>query len=211
MMNIKNIFITTGISVLFGVYSVYNLLEYLRTLNNYHKKQINILEYQIKETNKKYIDFHNKYFTRLQELQKKYNQLLINYEYINQEVKILNNKISELQENKSNNITIPDTQASSPISNDTNSNNTFTHDIIICDELCDLNNNIPRIHMETMSDNNNIDNIDHEFFESLSLEYNNELSYSQNNSEKYSSKCSSRTTSVKDINWTTLAKKFLFG
>ena len=43
MLNFKHIFLTTGISILFGVYSIYNILEYLRITNYYRSKEISDL------------------------------------------------------------------------------------------------------------------------------------------------------------------------
>lgn len=206
MMNIKNIFITTGISVLFGVYSIYNILEYLRVLNNHRVKQINSLQHLVNDTNTKYKDLQMKH----DELQKNYNELSTNYEKINKEINLLNIKIIELQENKMKDIAATTTDI------DIYTNNSSYHENptpnIICDELCNLNNEIPRVHMETM--NAIVHDIDEEFVESLYLDYesgvNSELS-SLCNSEKGSSRSRSRSTSVTEINWGTLTKKFLFG
>jgi predicted nuclease with TOPRIM domain len=200
MMNIKNLFITTGISVLFGVYSIYNILEYLRILNNHRVKQINSLQHQVNDTNKKYNDLQIKHI----ELQKNYNELSISYEHINKELHMLQIKLLELQENK-----IDETYI--------NSNNTLSESTpsIICDELCHFNSEIPRVHMETMNAINdiNVDDIDVEFVESLNLEYecNNTEVSSLCGSEKSSIKSRSRSTSITEINWGGLAKKFLFG
>jgi len=201
MMNIKNIFITTGISVLFGVYSIYNILEYLRVLNNQRLKQINSLQQLVSDTNKKYSDLQVKYV----ELQKNHHELSVSYEKINIEIHLLNIKINELQENKTIDINLTTLQdnISDKMSDTIN---------LVCDELCDLNTEIPRIHMETMNSIN--DDIDDEFVESLSLDYDcseaGEVS-SLGNSEKGSIKSRSRSTSVTEINWTNLTKKFLFG
>ena len=204
MMNIKNIFITTGISVLFGVYSIYNILEYLRLLNNHRVKQINSLQHSLNDTKKKYNDLQIKYI----ELHQNYNDLSISHEQINKEIHILNMKIVELQENKMVDIDITSTTNSIP-------DNTS---IIICDEFCNLNNDIPRIHMGTMNALANDIDVDEEFVESLSLEYdcseNGELS-SLCNSEKgsiiSSNNVRSRSTSITEINWGSLTKKFVFG
>jgi hypothetical protein len=197
MMNIKNLFITTGISVLFGVYSIYNILEYLRILNNHRIKQINSLQHVVSDTNKKYNDLQIKHI----ELQKNYNELLISYENINKEVNMLHIKVLELQENKIDEI-------------DINTNNTSSESTpsFICDELCHFNSEIPRLHMETMN-SINVDDIDVEFVESLNLEYdyNNTEVSSLCGSEKSSIKTRSRSTSITEINWGGLAKKFLFG
>jgi hypothetical protein len=207
MMNIKNLFITTGISVLFGVYSIYNILEYLRLLNSHRVKQINSLQHLVNDTNSKYNKLQNKHI----ELQKNYDELFISYENINKEIHRLNVKIIELQENKMTDIDID--------INSDNYSSEFPTPSIICDELCDLNNDIPRVHTETMKaifDDIDID-IDEDFAESVHLEYecsetasNTELS-SLCNSEKGSIKSRSRSTSVTEINWGSLTKKFLFG
>lgn len=209
MMNIKNIFITTGISVLFGVYSIYNILDYLRALNNHRVKQINRLQQLVNDTNKKYSDLQVKYV----ELQKNHTELCVSYEKINIEIHLLNIKINQLHENKTIDINLTTFQDNTcdKISNTAN---------LVCDELCDLNTEIPRIHMETMNSIN--EDIDDEFVESLSFislqDYDcsesGEVS-SLDNSEKGSIKsCNivrTRSKSVTDINWTNLTKKFLFG
>ncbi len=210
MMNIKNIFITTGISVLFGVYSIYNILEYLRILNNHRVKQINSLQHLVNDTNKKYNDLHVQHV----ELQKKYDELSVSYEHINQEVITLKIKLIELQENKLVEIEI---NGNNDNNNDNSNNDNISESTpsIICDELCHFNLEIPRINMETMNSVNNIDcdDIDVEFVESLNLEYdcNNTEVSSVCDSEKSSIKTRSRSTSITEINWATLTKKFLFG
>ena len=225
MMNIKSIFITTGISVLFGVYSIYNLLEYLRVLNNDRVKQITTMQQLVNQTNKKYNELRIKY----SELQKSYSDLSMDNERINSEITSLNFKIMELQYNKPIDITIGCSRNNSSINNFESKND------IVCDELCILNNEIPRIHMETMDKmitmpakeqmnsevNVLLNDIDEEFIDSLSLEYDcneyRELTYNNSklssscNSEKNSIKSRSRSTSITDINWGALTKNFLFG
>ena len=139
---------------------------------------------------------------------KKNDELNVSYEKINMEIYLLNIKINELQENKTidvNLITLQDNISSDKLSDNTN---------IVFDELCNLNTEIPRIHMETINYIN--DDIVNEFVESLSLDY--DCSESGNvsslgNSEKCSIKSRTRSTSVTDINWSylTLTKKIIFG
>jgi hypothetical protein len=198
MMNIQNLFITTGtgITVLFGVYSIYNV-EMLRILNNRQANKIKHLKHLVYE----------KHY----ELQKKYTELSINYNKINHEINILNNKIMELQDNKMFNIIIPTSEQSLPIYIDT-----------LDSIMCDLNDNILTVNMEKM--NTNYKEFDNEFVESLSLDYdcketeelikNNDdgvssIWNSENGSIKTSS--SSSCSSTTEISWTTLTKKFIFG
>ena len=196
MMNIKNIFITTGISVLFGVYSIYNIFEYLRVLNNHQVKQINSLQNLLNETNKKYNDLQVKYVL----LQKNYDKLTVSHEENNNQTNLLNIQIIKLQEDK----TIDTNNISNENSNE-NSNSTTYNNII-----CDLNSEIPIVNMENI----NSINIHEEFVESLFLEYD-YLETGEASSLSNSEKCpiKSRTTdkSMTEINWTNLTKKFLFG
>jgi hypothetical protein len=96
MLNIKNIFITTGLSVLFGVYSIYTFIEYLKLLDKINKhytlefdnvnRVINVihtdhnnlsLKYNIIET--KYNELNAKYdelYVKTTELTLQYNELI---------------------------------------------------------------------------------------------------------------------------------------
>ena len=78
-MNIKHIFITTGISVLFGVYSIYNLFDYMRSINRSCNKQLLLLQ------------------TDLDEINKKYKTIEFEYVKIKEEILILSDKIINLE------------------------------------------------------------------------------------------------------------------
>ena len=82
-MNIKNIFITTGISVLFGVYSIYNLFDYMRSINRSYNKQLLLLQTDLDEINKKYktIEFE---YVKIKEEILILSDKLINLETINE-------------------------------------------------------------------------------------------------------------------------------
>ena len=207
MMNIKNIFITTGISLLFGVYSISNILEYLHILNNKRENKIKHLKCLVYE--------------KQDELQKKYNELSINYNRINEEINILNNKIMELKDNKIFNIIIP------------TSEQYLQNDIDNLDSIiCYLSNDKLILHIETM--NTYYKDIDNEFVELLSLDYdckeneeliknnhdlssicNSENSYikSSRSSRSSISSISSTNSSTTQISWSVLnlTKKFIFG
>ena len=198
MANTNKLFITTGISVLFGVYSIYNILEYLRILNNHRVRQLNSLKHQINHTNKKYNDLQIKHI----ELQKIYNDLSISYERINKELHILRIKLLELKENKMDDI-----------NSNNNDNLSESTSNIICDELCQFNSEIPTVNTETMNStiDINVDDIDVEFVESLNLDYdcNTEVSCGSKKSSANNSR--TRSVSITEINWVGIAKKMLFG
>ena len=78
----KTVFFITGIPILLSVYSIYNLLEYLRILNNYRIKEIFHLKQVIQDNEKKYT-----------ELQKKYSDLHIQYENAIQKIEDNNRPI----------------------------------------------------------------------------------------------------------------------
>jgi hypothetical protein len=93
MLNIKHIFLTTGISILFGVYSIYNILEYLRITNYYRSKEISDLYKIIYQTNRKYVDLNNKY----NQLQEKYEELVVDFRNSKEEIINLNIKNIEIE------------------------------------------------------------------------------------------------------------------
>lgn len=206
MINIKSIFFTTGISFIFGIYSIYNIFDYIRVLNNYRVKQITILQHQINDSDRKFSEISKKHI----ELQKNYSQLLMSYESIQEEVKLLNIKLEQFDNSKSKNINSYSNLNNNDYEYSIIKNELIFKDNLICDELCQLNNEIPRLQLKTMS--NQMNNIDKEFEESLSLIYEtsdpNNLS-SLSNSEKEFPR--SRSSSITEINWGILTKKFLFG
>ena len=204
MMNIKAIFITSGLSVIFGVYSIYNILEYLKLMHDTHNKEIYHLNKSIKDINNKYTHLKSKYDDIKSEIQQ-------TKEYITN----LQLQIAQLQ-NDSNDL---ENSIAEIVKSETVSIN--TEESIICDEMCDFNSHIPRIHMETM--NANKDGLDHE---SLNCNYdhchhiiisksNLDSSYHSTNSmrsaQNSDKSARSRSVSLTDINWTGVTKKFLFG
>lgn len=225
MMNIKNIFVTTGLSVLFGVYSIYNLFEYFRVLNNNQIKQIKDLQNKLINTNKKYNyirkqnnDLEQKYNLLEQtysDLEQNYNKLTVIYKQKKEEIDDLHLKIYKLEEKENDNISII-ISSDNDTSNIIDNSKIFGTNNIICDELCDLNNNIPRINMFTGSPNSK--NMDDDFFETISFknleDHNCSIKTETNslcNSENDSIKYRSRSTSITEIDWLNLTKKFFFG
>jgi hypothetical protein len=63
IMNIKNIAMTSGMTILFGLYSLYNILDYLNNIETLYKYKILELQKNLDETDKKYkqlqVDFVN--------------------------------------------------------------------------------------------------------------------------------------------------------
>ena len=122
-----------------------------------------------------------------------------------EKLQILQNKVgtSEEENFKSETVSIIDT----------NESIIDTNESIICDEICDLNDNIPRIHMETMTSNINnefieLSNADYEAFHNMAISLNKD----KNSINSELNKCSrSRSASLTEINWVGLTQKFLFG
>ena len=54
IMNIKNIAMTSGMTILFGLYSLYNILDYLNNIETLYKYKILELQKNLDETDKKY-------------------------------------------------------------------------------------------------------------------------------------------------------------
>jgi len=141
MINIKGVFLTTGISLLFGVYSIYNVVEYLRLLNNLEKNE-NYFDY-IKDdsSTKKYIELDSKYNI----LKKDYVELKINFDRLNEELNFLNVKIKDLNENKFYNIELEDNKILDTLL----TNKKPINENIICDVTINLVCLKTKVHLET--------------------------------------------------------------
>ena len=198
MMNYKNIIITTSLSILFGMYSIYNIIEYLNFLQSHHNKEIRKIHKSLDDTRQKYKDLNEKYIY----LQKHYEHLSVNYDKISKELVILNLKISEFKNGDET---------------DNHSTIISEHSSVICDDICELNNKA-RINMETMRAGHDDGFIEPIVIGTLSLDYSHiapveipmvDSSYS--GSDKNPAKTRSRSTSINDINWLGLTKQFWFG
>jgi hypothetical protein len=91
MLNIKNLFITTGLSMLFGVYSIYAFIEYLKLLdkiNKHYKLEFDNINRVINVINADHNNLSLKYNiieTKYNELNAKYDDLYVkNAELISQ-------------------------------------------------------------------------------------------------------------------------------
>jgi len=208
MINIKGLFFTTSISFLFGVYSIYSILEYLRVLNNYRVKNVNRAYQEEYSYQKKFIDINKKYII----LQKDYDELKINFDQLKEELHLLTISFNELKDDKITTIELAEDKI---IELSINQNQNLINEKIICDENCNLEDKNIRSYRDTSLTNkfilNNNKNIDKEFEESLSLEYENNELDSLNNFGHSSKLTRSRSSSISDINWGSLTKKLLFG
>ena len=86
IMSFNPIIISTSLSLLFGVYSIYGLMIYLEKSEKSYKEQIDTLKETIFDINKKY-----------NETNKKYNDFLLEFEKIND---ILSKNITNLETSK---------------------------------------------------------------------------------------------------------------
>lgn len=182
MMNINSIFMAPKIrevssisiswmSVLFVFNSIYNILDYLCILNDNRAKQINTLQETLNKTNEK-----------CDELQKKYDDLYINFEKLNRKIiNVLNLKNNELQDIKIDELNIETS--------------------VVYRELCDSYNDTD-VTTKTHTKNNevNLEDINNEFIESLSLDYD----CNEDNRVR------TRSASLTEHTWSALIKK-VFG
>jgi len=191
MMNINSIFMAPKIrevssiswmSVLFVFNSIYNILDYLCILNDNRAKQINYLQETLNKTNKK-----------CDELQKKYHELYINFEKLNKKIiNILNLKNNELQDIKIDELNIETS--------------------VVYRELCEsYNHNDTTTKTHTNNAEVNSEDINNEFIESLSLDYDcNENTETNENLLDICNRVRTRSSSLTET-WTTLTKRFFFG
>jgi len=191
MLNFKTIIVSTSLSLLFGLYSIYGLMEHLEKKEKEETAKIENLKKTM-----------NCIIKKNDETNKKYNILLIEFTKITIDISNLLKNITNLEKNKIELV---------------NGNVSSQHDISLKDiskinidqiiqiqddikelldvqELVDINN----FNMGNL--NNSLDN-DHGF-EIL------EQSYS-NNEDIVKSR--SRGTSISEINWMEVTKKFIFG
>lgn len=233
-MNIKTLFVSTTLSILFGIYSIYGLIDYLEKmekLEKYYKDEIHYLKKQITNINKKY-----------DETNKKCNDLLVELNKTRDKIDTLSNNIIKIKTNK---IELLDCHSDNPIYYDSSLENIIEDNNIICNAIVD----IPKINLEVIklfddaiydSDDNDddddseesddtddhqsqhnsilstindgingveLDNVNKKFIEENEFEileddcYNNE----------HIIKSRSRGTSISDINWAAVTKKFIFG
>jgi hypothetical protein len=183
-MNINNLIIKTKLVELYWfplLFGFFNVVNCLHKLNNIYKIKITKLQVLINNTNNKYNELQNKY----DKLYAEFQELNIKFNYLN------NTKIYKL---------IIETDTSETNTNETNTNETNTNETNTSINLLETQNtdqlNDNYIHDIINSPSNDINS---EFIDSLSLDYNNNDKYIDNITNTYNS------------NWSNVTKRFFFG
>ena len=226
MMNFKTLIISTSLSVFFGIYSIYGLMLYLEKLyesEKYYKSEIDTLKKAIININNKYDETNKKY----NETNKKYYNLLIDFQKINRDINTLSNNITNLETNK---IELINCVSSSMY-------DTSLEDIM--EDITDKNNVICNAKLETPKINIGLINLINHNNEELTkdveelrkvkenvpiivkndnmynivLENDNgfEILENAHSNNEHIIKSRSRGTSISEINWAEVTKKFIFG
>ena len=216
MMNIKNIVITTGMSFLFGVYSIYNIIDYLNNINRDNNNKLLVLQRKISET------------------YDKCKILESNIKEIREEITILSNKIEKIEKKieenprlyfSVNDIYYDTSEEDKKMEEEEEEELTDEEkkvEDLIHDVNFDLNVPIQTITLEPINKSyttpilvNNEDSIIN-CVEIKNIDDINNLQVSQcssrkNSLEKDSNILRSRSSSLSDINWYGLTTKFIFG
>lgn len=169
-MFIRNILFSSGLTILFGMYSIYNIFEYIKFINDKRKQEIQYLNDIIEETNKNLVHLKKEHAL----LQRKYHSLnqdllVLNIKFIDLETKVdinaysnhniiekLNNCHQTINDSLSN---INSFDISTSFEHDVVSEQASVNESIICDDMCDFHSDIPRIRRETKS-HDDIEEID---------------------------------------------------
>ena len=219
IMSIKNVFITSGMTFLFGVYSLYNILDYINNIDLIY--------------NQKLLDLQRK----LDETDKHYNNLYVDFIKIKNEVDFLSSKIVIIEKKLTERPLYCfspnfDYYESSEDDKKSNESNESKNTIRITSENNNLESNIILL-IETVDKNidKNIDdkNVDDEDVNKIT-EYDcvdmvniadiNTIQVSDCSSRKNSLTNSkfkkdplykSKSAYLSDVNWTGLMKTFLLG
>ena len=191
MMNIKNIFFTTSISIVFGVYSLYKILNHIHRLDLKHKNQVHNLNIMLEHSYTRYDNIKNEY-TKLKE------------EIVNLKDKIivLEGQLNNSVNNDNNSLFISPLTSCDDLCELNNHNIAETVNAVelnIIDKINEIflnqeDNNI-------RSEEHSYDNIETPPPSKSSSFCDTEPSISQRK----------RSISVNDVNWINLTKKFIFG
>jgi len=215
IMSIKNVFITSGMTFLFGVYSLYNILDYINNIDLIY--------------NQKLLDLQRK----LDETDKHYNNLYVDFIKIKNEVDFLSSKIVIIEKKLTERPLYCfspnfDYYESSEDDKKSNESNESKNTIRITSENNNLESNIILL-IETVDKNVDDKNVDDEDVNKIT-EYDcvdmvniadiNTIQVSDCSSRKNSLTNSkfkkdplykSKSAYLSDVNWTGLMKTFLLG
>lgn len=205
MLNIKNIFLTTSLSFLFGFYSICHLFVYI--------KRIEDIGTQNKSSFEEVHSIINDY-------EYKYNKLQFEVVSLRSEIDKLKKVVRNIQKNVNSNI---DSSFISPLS--VSSLGTFDLSVddenkhgITCDELCDFNNEFNELRSKgTSFDNSNsitnsfntnlVDdshfelNSDYDKYNIFNNEKNNDVNDNVNNNKTSEIELNQTTSSIESINY----------
>ena len=220
IMSIKNVFITSGMTFLFGVYSLYNILDYINNIDLIY--------------NQKLLDLQRK----LDETDKHYNNLYVDFIQIKNEVDFLSSKIVIIEKKLterplycfSPNFDYYESSEDDKKSNEskntiriTSENNNSESNIILLIETVDKNidKNIDDKNIDKNVDDEDVNKItEYDCVDMVNIADINTIQVSDCSSRKNSLTNSkfkkeplykSKSAYLSDVNWTGLMKTFLLG
>lgn len=213
MMNIKNIMITTGMSFLFGAYSIYNIIDYLNNINRDNNDKLLVLQRKISETYDK--------CKILESNIKEFREEIINLSHKIEKIEKI------IEENPRFYFSVNDIYYETSEEDKKMEEEELTDEEKIVEELIhdvnfDLNVPIQTITLEPINKSyttpilvNNEDSIINcvkiENIDDINNLQVSQCSSRKNSLEKDSNILRSRSSSLSDINWYGLTTKFMFG
>ena len=202
MTNLKSFFITSGITFVFGFYSIYNLYIYLKHIE--YNKKIYFLKKTVDniETNNKKLEKNIALLmNKVLELENMHTENVVTKNVVTDNLQYNYNIIDPLLEPEEN-IYLNNVEIIELIHKD----NFLDYDCIE-----DIHINYDSDDLDELDELNNVNKTGNNISESIvnnNLVLETELETVRNRSR---SRSRSRSTSVTDVNWTSLTKKFIFG
>lgn len=194
MLNIRHILTTTAISILFGVYSIYNVIEYIKINDKNVNIKISKLSKQIDRADGKASDMNLKYAL----LHKKCSDMHVEIIKLHKIIDVLKSELEKHNNEKkvSNELVIM---------NDDNEHHLHLlveTEEVICDEVCEANKvfDLTKQTMFSITD----DKLNQHDYETVSVDLSDTSSIT-------SATTRTRTPSLSEINWLGLARKFIVG
>lgn len=214
-MNIKHFFISSSISILFGVYSIYNIIDYLKIMDSYYDDQITTLKLNLTETYKKYYELNRNYTN----LNNHYESLVNENVKINDELKILTKKMVELSPRKSTDqITINLCNSNSFEEFHSDKYNQIESEPIynlkIVEPILTINKTPLNTYINYNLEKETLEIIDYDCIDCNNIEFSSPVrknSWDDYQNHSIRTRNRSRSTSITDLNWGELTKKFIFG